>query len=142
MLDDEVQFCGDLQLLMIDELNIAATKQSFRLHFVATEPTHLHVLVSWKDERPWSKVRISIKSSLTRRFNREVAERQWFSEGGSRRRVINQDHFDYLVHTYLPRHSGWKWSEERGLHRDDPVNRSQDASEKSGSRGEVGAGGC
>src|SRR5262245_58533980 len=49
------------QQLIIDELLVAAEKQCFRVHFIATEPTHIHVLASWKDDRPWDKLRTGIK---------------------------------------------------------------------------------
>jgi hypothetical protein len=117
MVEPEVEFSEAHQLAMIDEVHVAAAKQEFRVHFVATEPTHIHVLVSWKDERPFEKLRASIRQSLSRRPGKDLERRTWLSEGGSRRRVSNQEHFDYLVTTYLPQHGGWKWSEERGLHR-------------------------
>ncbi len=115
MTEEECLFDECHQRSLIDEMQIAATKQDFRLHFVATEPNHLHVLVSWKDDRPWMRLRISIKQSLSIRLSREFFKRHWLSEGGSRRRVVNQEHFDYLVCTYFPEHGGWKWCEERGL---------------------------
>ena len=113
----ETLFAEVHQQALIDEVGIAAAKQDFRIHFIATEPTHVHVLLSWRDERAWQKLRTSVKSSLTRRLHRDLGQRDWLSEGASRRRVGNQEHYDYLVCTYLPRHSGWKWSEEKGLHR-------------------------
>jgi REP element-mobilizing transposase RayT len=119
MRESEVHFGESEQQLIIDELLIAAEKQGFRMHFVATEPTHIHVLISWTDDRTWEKLRNGIKSSLSRRLRRNVASRRWLSEGGSRRRVSIQEHFDYLVHTYLPRHGGWKWSFDRGTYRED-----------------------
>jgi REP element-mobilizing transposase RayT len=117
MTEDEVEF-GELhQLAMIDEVHQAAVPQNFCVHFVATEQTHVHLLVSWKDERPFEKLRAGIRQSLSRRLSKEFEKRTWLSEGGSRRRISNQEHYDYLVATYLPRHGGWKWCEERGLFR-------------------------
>lgn len=84
---------------------------------MATEPTHVHMLASWKDDRRFEKLRWGIWQSLSRRLGREFARRESLSEGGSRRRIVNQEHFDYLVAIYLPRHSGWKWSEDKGLHK-------------------------
>ncbi len=46
-----------------------------------------------------------------RRLNRDFERRPWFSKGGSRKQVADQEHFDYLVHVYLPRHTGRKWQE-------------------------------
>jgi REP element-mobilizing transposase RayT len=117
MTDEAITFGEAHQMTLIDEVHITAAKTNLRVHFVATEPTHLHAVVSWKDERPWLKVRTSLKSSLSRRMKRDHGRREWLSEGASRRKVVNQEHYDYLVCTYLPGHSGWKWSEEQGLHK-------------------------
>jgi REP element-mobilizing transposase RayT len=112
-----VEFTEDQEKTMIAEVHVAAGKQSFRVHYVATEPTHVHILVSWKDDRPFEKLRASIRQSISRRLGRDDGRRTWLSEGGSRRKVSSQEHFDYLVTTYLPNHGGWKWSEEQGLFR-------------------------
>jgi REP element-mobilizing transposase RayT len=118
MTQDEVQFDDAKQQALIDEVHVASRHQSFRVHYVATEPTHIHILISWTDnEQPFEKTRSSLRQSLSRRLTKDFGKRQWLSEGGSRRRVSNQEHYDYLVTTYLPEHSGWKWSEEKGLHK-------------------------
>jgi hypothetical protein len=110
--EDKVVLDLRLQLLLIEESRIACERQCYRGHCFATEPTHLHVLVSWPDERPWLKIRNGLKSSLTRRLNREVQHRdKWFVESASRKQVKDDDHFDHLVNTYLPSHGGWKWRE-------------------------------
>ncbi|MCA9234787.1 MAG: hypothetical protein KDA44_04925 [Planctomycetales bacterium] len=92
----------------------AAAVLGCRLHFVATEPTHVHLLVSWSTQCTWACVRKSFKKALTIRLKGQLGKRPWFSENGSRKRVTDQDHFDYLVGKYLPDHSGWKWCEGRG----------------------------
>jgi len=117
MVEEVVEFTEDQEKTMIAEVHVAAGKQSFRVHYVATEPTHVHILVSWKDDRPFEKLRASIRQSISRRLGRDDGRRTWLSEGGSRRKVSSQEHFDYLVTTYLPNHGGWKWSEEQGLFR-------------------------
>jgi hypothetical protein len=116
MVEEAVTFNELHQRALIDEIFIAAKHQSFRAHYIATEPTHIHILVSWQDDqRPFEKLRASIRQSLSRRMGRDFGPREWLNEGGSRNRVSNQVHYDYLVCTYLPRHGGWKWSEEMGL---------------------------
>ncbi len=118
MTDAPTTFEDVQQQTLIDEVHVAAKHQAFRTHFVATEPTHIHILVSWHDdERPFEKLRGGIRQSLSRRMSRDFGKREWLSEGGSRRHVVNQEHYDYLVCTYLPEHGGWKWSEEKGLHK-------------------------
>jgi len=107
----EVTFDAAVQALLIAECRTAFEKQRCRGHYVATETTHLHVLVSWPDERDWSKLRAGLRASLSRRLNKEYGKRAWFVDGSSRRRVKDQDHFDHLVTEYLPNHGGWKWRE-------------------------------
>jgi REP element-mobilizing transposase RayT len=102
---------------MIDEAHIAAEKQGLEVHFIATETTHVHVLVSWRSEKNWQKVRVGLRQSYTRRLNRDFERREWFVDGASRKRVKDRAHYDYLVETYLPAHSGWKWSKEKGCFR-------------------------
>jgi hypothetical protein len=87
MAEDEVTFTEEHEKTMIDEVHVAAGKQSFRVHYVATEPTHIHILVSWKDDRPFEKLRASIRQSISRRLGKDYGRRTWLSEGGSRRKV-------------------------------------------------------
>ena len=82
---------------------------------MATDATHLHVLVSWTTERTWQVVRRQLRASLTRRLNLEIERRPWFSKQPSRKRVKEQRPFDHLMQSYLPKHSGWKWCENRGI---------------------------
>ncbi len=104
------------QKLLIEEATITAQFRRFRLHGVATELTHAHLLVSWHDERSFAQVRRGLRESLTRRLNADANRRRWIVRGGSRRRVLDRKHFDHLMNSYLPKHSGWKWREDRGLY--------------------------
>ena len=110
-------FEDDAQRIMIDKLHAASAYQRYRVHSVGTDYGHFHGLVSWRDTRHWSALRRSIRTSLTRRLNRDIARRTWFVNGSSRKRVKDRDHFDHLVETYLPDHPGWKWSPEKGLYK-------------------------
>lgn len=112
-----VEFDDELQRLMIEAVLESCEHQNYRLHFVATETSHVHILVSWKSDKKWKVVRRGLRSSLTRKLNEEIEKRDWFSRGGSRKRVKDRKHFDYLVERYLPRHSGWKWNEGKGRFR-------------------------
>ena len=117
MKEPEAQFGEALQLLAIAESQAAARFQKFRLHAVATEPTHLHALLSWSDDRPPTRISESLKKSLTLRLRSEIAERTWFSKGGNERVVKDLKHLERLITEYLPSHSGWKWDERRGAYR-------------------------
>lgn len=98
----------------INEILVAATFQLFRVHSIAYEATHIHMLVSWKDTRLPKRIRNSDRHSLTQRLNR-IESRDWFSRGGDIKHVKNQAHFDHLYIKYLPSHNGMKWDDKRGL---------------------------
>jgi hypothetical protein len=112
-----VRFDSAIQRELIAGVLEACQCQEVRCHFIATDSTHAHVLVSWNSDRSWEIVRKQIRSSITRRLNDCVRRQQWFSKSPSRKRVGDRKHFDYVVGVYLPKHSGWKWSEERGVFR-------------------------
>ncbi|MBI1369743.1 MAG: hypothetical protein GC162_13940 [Planctomycetes bacterium] len=82
------------------------------VHAVATEPTHAHVLISWKHDRDWKSMRTSVRSAITRALNEQFGKRSWFSDSPSRKRVHDIEHFDYLMLEYLPKHSGVQWFRE------------------------------
>lgn len=114
MLEEEVTLRPEHQRLLLVTLLESQEKQRFFTHGVATDATHLHTLVSWADDRRVVPVRSRIKSSLSRAMNGEFGKREWLSEGGSRRRVREQTHFDHLLARYLPKHSGLVWIEGKG----------------------------
>ena len=116
--DDATEFDGEAQKELIGGSRDAAIARGLSLYAVATEPTHLHLLVAWPfDELP-AKMRTSIKSTLTRRLNAARQRRQWFGRGGHDRRVRDAEHFEHLRDVYFPKHTGWKWDRRIGLYRE------------------------
>ncbi|NOY29020.1 MAG: hypothetical protein GXP28_02240 [Planctomycetes bacterium] len=113
--EEPVEFDDKLQKAIITALLDSREKQAFEVYFLATEPSHAHVLLGWRNERPWLRMRSTVKGSISRSLNQNLYRRTWLAEGGSRKRVADQKHFDYLKGKYLPDHGGWKWSPERGL---------------------------
>ena len=114
--ENEALFDAVVQSLCIEECIATATHRRFRLHGVATEPTHLHVLLSWPDERAYDELSRGLRESISRRLNAHL-RRRWLEAGGSRKQVRDQPHFDHLRNVYLPKHHGWKWREGVGLYR-------------------------
>jgi hypothetical protein len=112
-----VRFNERVQKSVIEETLIACEHQQLWCHFIATDATHIHILVSWKTDRTWEVVRAKLRESLTRRLNRENERQGWFSKSPSRKRVRDRAHFDYLVTRYLPKHPDWKWAEGKGMFR-------------------------
>jgi REP element-mobilizing transposase RayT len=91
----------------------ACRNRDWGLHCVAFEPSHVHLLVSWRTDGDWREVRKKLKNliswSLAREFGHEG--RRWLVRKGSRKRVCDRAHFDYLITRYLPRHGGLFWKQ-------------------------------
>jgi REP element-mobilizing transposase RayT len=118
---DGVALDTALQRVLIEEALTACEKQSLHLHGAATDPSHVHLLVSWRLEKDSLKVRAGLKSSLSRRLNRHRRAASSggdvgpsLSRAGSRKPVSARDHFDHLMGVYLPDHPGLQWYEDRG----------------------------
>ena len=114
--EELARFLAAHQRAAIATIQDAVRHIDCRLHFVSTDSTHIHPLVSWDGPRTWQQNRNSIKRAITISFKKQLGQRTWLSEGASRKRVRDRAHFDYLVSKYLPKHSGWKWCEGRGLY--------------------------
>ncbi|MFG0249519.1 MAG: hypothetical protein ACF8OB_11590, partial [Phycisphaeraceae bacterium JB051] len=93
-------------------------KLELRVHGIGTDTTHLHILASWADERTWDALRQRLKRALTYQLN-DLNKQHWFTRAGSRKRVKDREHFEYLISEYIPKHQGEKWFEER----EDTVNK-------------------
>jgi hypothetical protein len=113
---DVVCFDAAMQRVLINAAIEAFEHQSVRGHLIATEPTHLHILVSWQTNHAWELVRRRLRSSLTRQLNQAFEKCEWFSKQPSRKRVADRKHFDYLMERYLPKHRGLKWREGVGVY--------------------------
>ncbi len=117
MSQSPASFSTSIQKIQIEELIIACDCQCYELRAVATDSSHLHVLVSWRSTRSWRRVRSGLQHSLSRRLNQDVCKRTWFVAHPSRKRVKDRQHYNYLLSTYLPDHRGWKWDRRRGAYR-------------------------
>lgn len=91
----------------------ACERRDWRLHGFASEPSHVHLLVSWKQFQRWQQVRAMLKNLMSLQLGREfrVRGRRWFVGDGSRKWVRGRDHFEYLMEKYLPRHRGVFWKD-------------------------------
>jgi REP element-mobilizing transposase RayT len=109
-----VVFDAAIQRLLIWGGKDICDRRGWRLHGAATEPTHVHYLVSWKEvQLTWREVRKRIKNVLSLMLGKFKGRKggHWFVEDGSRKRVKDRAHFDYLVNEYLPKHRGLRWFE-------------------------------
>lgn len=113
------QFTFEQQQLLIATFADVCANLRWRLHAVATDPSHVHLLVSWREFSPWQDISRRLKNIASLALGRQVGvtDRKWFSRGGSRKRVRDREHFDYLVRQYLPSHRGVCWREGEELPR-------------------------
>lgn len=88
----------------------ACSRRGWRLHAIASESTHAHLLVSRKSSTRSTVVCGKLKNLISRERNLGRAEkRRWLSRGASRKRIRDRKHFDHLVDGYLPKHAGLFW---------------------------------
>lgn len=80
---------------------------------MAFEVTHGHLLLSWRDETPMPEVFRKTKNLMSRELGLhcQPKRKNWFSGSGSKQRVKDRKHFDHLMQSYLPKHSGLVWRE-------------------------------
>ena len=90
----------------------ACFRRNWRLHAIACEATHTHLLVTWSDTARPGWVGGKLKNLISRELNWGLPEkRKWLSRSASRRRVRERSHFEHLVQNYLPGHGGLFWKE-------------------------------
>jgi REP element-mobilizing transposase RayT len=111
-----VIFDRPMQRLLIETGRDVCKRREWRLHGASVDATHLHMLVSWQGYRAWSDVRGKIRNIMSLELSKQIGPvgRPWFSREGSRKHVTDRRHFDHLMQTYLPKHCGLQWYEDRG----------------------------
>ncbi|MEO0586071.1 MAG: hypothetical protein AAF078_00365 [Planctomycetota bacterium] len=93
----------------------AAALQNLELHAAATDITHAHLLISWRDDRPASHIQRSLKRSISTHLN-TLHRRPWLSRGGHIQPIQDRAHLDHLRTAYLPKHTGLQYSPTQGIH--------------------------
>ncbi|WP_146568654.1 hypothetical protein [Posidoniimonas corsicana] len=111
----EVSFSTLQQQLIILGLLDASRYVACEIHAVATEPSHFHVLASWRGERSGMLVSNSLRGRVKRELN-TTEHRRWLARDASRRQVKSRTHFEHLMETYLPKHGGLKWNQQQGIY--------------------------
>jgi hypothetical protein len=109
----KVAFTPDLQGVLILGCADICKRRGWRLHAVGTDRSHIHCIISWRGFLQWHLVVEKLKNLLSLFLGRATrqAGRRWFVTRGSRRRILNPDHLEYLVSEYLPDHPGTFWRE-------------------------------
>ncbi len=104
-----VQFDPQQQQLLIDAVRDIAPRRDWRVHIVGVTATHLHVLISWRDEDiTWRDVRDKIKSLAGLALSRAAGMRgkRWWARKGSRNRVRDREQLANII-AYIRRHANY-----------------------------------
>jgi hypothetical protein len=115
--DDQVIFTERIQRVLIRGGYDICSRRKWRLHGASTEDGHAHYAISWRGYIPCMQVLSKLKNLLSYHLGNEIGPRgkRWFVRHGSRKRVKDQRHLDYLLTEYFPDHPGLFWVEGKPL---------------------------
>jgi hypothetical protein len=109
---ERVLFNDDVQREIVVFAHDVCSTDGWKLEAAGFDPTHTHVIISWKNFVKWEWVDQRLKNLLALKLNRRhnTPGKRWFTRRhGAPRQVENRKHFDYLLTTYLPDHPGFFW---------------------------------
>lgn len=102
-------FDAKTQQVILNTLLELRSFQHLDLYGIAIDPSHVHVVAAWKDDRTPEQVQDRLKHAVSQRLNESITKRPWFTRGGHDRRVRDRDHLKRLLDHYLPSHQGMNW---------------------------------
>jgi hypothetical protein len=106
-----VYFDEMMQRILIVGTHDVCARRGWQFYGAGNDATHFHVAVGWSEFVEWQLVRDKLKNLLSLFLGRwtGIEGRTWFVEGGSRKRVSDKEHLDYLLDKYFPDHRGVFW---------------------------------
>jgi len=106
-----VTFNDQLQQVLIDGASDICSHRDWKLYVAATDTTHVHLVVSWREALAVDDVRSKLKQLLGLFLARECRTngRPYFSHDDVPRRVRDRAHLYHLMYEYLPDHAGQFW---------------------------------
>jgi len=112
-LQEAILFADEHQRVMAWIVADACGRRNWRMHALACELTHVHILVSWRTFQEWQSVRAKLKNLMSLELGKyfQSPGRKWFAREGSRNQVRNRRHFNHLMDRYFPKHRGLVWRE-------------------------------
>ena len=113
-IEEPFVFTHAIQLIFLSSALDICQHQNWRLHGLAANSTHVHVVASWKSDESlkdviWGK----LKRNMSRAAGLSLHDgpRKRFSRGASKIPVRTHAHLHQLLHSYLPNHDGIFWRE-------------------------------
>jgi len=114
---DVVHFDEDMQKVLVVGTYDICRRRGWQFFGGGNDATHTHALIGFKQFVDWQDARDTLKNILSLFLGRWTGREgvTWFVEGGSRKRVENRGHFEYLLDRYFPDHRGVYWRAGRPL---------------------------
>src|SRR5689334_6603926 len=108
-----MRFDDRIQRLLIRSTLETCRLRNCRLHGAGNDDTHVHLAISWKRFEPADAVMSRLRNAPSFVLGKEIGPRgrKWFVRGGSRKRVNDDEHLNYLLDRYFPDHPGVFWRE-------------------------------
>jgi hypothetical protein len=112
-----VRLDAPIQRILLAAALVECQRQCWRLHGLATDPSHLHAVMHWIGFDRWAAMVKRWKKVVSFVLGRDVGPRgrRWFVRGASRKRALDRSHLDYLLDKFLPAHRGVFWREGKTL---------------------------
>jgi len=114
-----VRFDAAQQVIIIEEIQRVCDSENWRVHGISVTPTHIHIVVSWRQRTPPDKLVARLKQMIGRALSVHArsAGNRWLSRGCDKTRIEDRAHLNYLLTEYLPsheQHRGTVWIEGAG----------------------------
>ena len=80
-----------------------SARREWIVYAIATQTTHLHVVVAWQTAHSPKRVQQVLKQIMSLALGSKYGRgRRWFSRNGVPQRVRNKAHLRHLLYDYLP----------------------------------------
>jgi len=92
----------DQEILLRSVLE-SAERREWDVYAVATQTTHLHIVVAWQTRHSPQEVQQKLKQIMSLQMGRTYGYgRRWLARNGQPQRVRNRAHLRRLLYDYLP----------------------------------------
>ncbi len=91
------------QEILLHAVLESARRRNWEIYAVATQTTHLHIIVAWQTQDSPNKVQQTLKQIMSLQMGRTYGYgRRWLARNGQPQRVKNGAHLRHLLYGYLP----------------------------------------
>src|SRR5262249_5274061 len=97
---DSVEFDNSIQREILRLVHDICGREQWRFEAMGADPTHLHLILSWRKFNRWEEVDRRLKNLIALKLNRarNTPGKRWFVRGRSApRRVKDRAHLDHLL---------------------------------------------